>query len=72
VQNNGAGMTLGINAPLGTIWQVQSSDTYPMSWQFMDILSITTSNMNYIRDVGQNGRPSPQSVPHRFYRVVPY
>ncbi len=72
VVNNGTAMTLGVTAPVGTIWQVQSSDTSPMTWQFMDVLTITSTGVNYIRDVGQNGRLAPQLVSHRFYRVVPY
>jgi hypothetical protein len=70
--NNTSGTTIGVTAPIGSLWQVQSSDTFPFSWQFMDVLVITTNGPNYIRDVGQNGRPLPSTVAHRFYRVVPY
>ena len=71
VQRDSTGVILNVTGPIGTSWQVQSSDTMPMVWQFMDQITITSTTTNYLRDTGQNGRLPPLSVSRRFYRVQP-
>ncbi|MDB6016823.1 MAG: Fibronectin type domain protein, partial [Pedosphaera sp.] len=73
LQRDPDGVTLGIDAPAGTFWRVESSDGSFISprWQLVD--TFTGNGSTYVmRDVGQNNRPPPSAVPSRFYRVVPY
>jgi hypothetical protein len=68
-----SGVKLGIDVPLGTIWQLQSADVFSSSnWQIMSLITNTSPGIQTILDTGQNGRPPPSAAPSRTYRLQPY
>ncbi len=68
------GVNLLVQAPQNSVWAVQSQDNVSESqpWQLVQSFTNGNSTTITIRDTGQNGRPPPQSIPSRFYRVIPY
>jgi hypothetical protein len=65
--------TLTVEAPAGTVWQLQSSDGLsPPGWQLMQVLTNPAAGMQSLQDTGQNGRKPPTSVRCRVYRLMPY
>ncbi|HEY0456202.1 MAG TPA: hypothetical protein VGE41_07480 [Verrucomicrobiae bacterium] len=72
MSKDNSGVRLGINVPSGSVWQIQSADgSAGAPWQTFNILS-NLSGSQSILDSGGNGRPSPNSVPARTYRLQPY
>ena len=62
-----------VEAPAGSIWQIQSSDSLvQVNWQVMQTFTNTASGVQIFDDTGQNGRVAPMNVPNRFYRLVPF
>jgi hypothetical protein len=68
------GVTLTVQAPSNSIWSVESKDSMAgtQNWQLVGSWTNGTATNFVMRDTGQDGRPPPQSVKARFYRVVPY
>jgi len=68
------GVTLLVQAPANSIWAVQSTDKLSATSNWQLVQSTTNGNTTSftVRDIGQNGRTSPETVSARFYRVVPY
>jgi hypothetical protein len=65
--------TLVVDAPRGTIWQLQSRDGFAGApWQSMQTFTNATGEAKTVIDAGQNGRPAPSSIASRFYRLVPF
>lgn len=73
-QPDATGVTLLLQVPASSIWTVQSSDnpSSPQNWRLVQNISNVITTPLSIRDTGQNGRPPPQTVSARFYRIVPY
>jgi len=73
IERRADSVVLGIDAPAGTIWQVQSCDTLPATqWQTFGTFYKTTNGAYYITDTGQGGRSLPSATPLRFYRAIPF
>ncbi|HUR47292.1 MAG TPA: VCBS repeat-containing protein, partial [Candidatus Saccharimonadales bacterium] len=73
VTKEGAGVKLGIELPLGAVWQVESSDAFSASnWSVMSVLTNSISGAQTLWDTGQNGRPPPSNTGTRSYRIQPY
>lgn len=64
--------TVAVQTPPGSIWQLESSDTPTGPWQVMEVFTNLAEGTETFQDTGQNGRPSPQAVPNRCYRLVPF
>jgi hypothetical protein len=71
-RTNSAVPTLSVEAPIGTIWQLQSRDSLSANWQFVQLFTNATGAVQYLQDSGQNGRLSPSIASSRFYRLVPW
>jgi hypothetical protein len=74
VTRDSSGVTLGIQTPTNSVWTVESADAFTAqpNWQLVDVFTNTSANTFMLRDTGQHGRLPPQSVPTRYYRVLPY
>ena len=73
--NIGAGglPMVSVNAPAGTIWQIQSCDNLaPPVWQTMQVVTNLTGDLQLFPDTGQNGRISPLLTRSRYYRLAPF
>lgn len=68
------GVTLTIQSSSNSMWTVQSKDNLasPQLWQLVQSFTTGSATNFTIRDTGQNGRTPPQSVPARYYRLVPF
>jgi len=70
--NTGLLPTLTVDSPTNTLWQVQSSDTFPAAnWQTVQGVTNLTGGQQVIQDLGQNGRLAPLQTKTRFYRLMP-
>jgi hypothetical protein len=67
-----AQIKLSVSIPPQSIWRVESADSLPGPWQFMDTITNVSSSPVQLWDVRQNGRLPPSSTPTRFYRLVPH
>ena len=57
---------LSVEAPAGTLWQIQSSASLsPANWQVMQTFTNTTGGVQVFQDAGLNGS-------NRFYRLTPF
>jgi hypothetical protein len=64
---------ISVETPAGTIWQLQSSDTFPpTSWQPMQTVTNLLGGIQTFLDTGQNGRLVPSVAKSRYYRLVPF
>lgn len=64
-------VSLLVSGSPGTTWTLQSSDENNISnWRMVDQFTIPASGVVTLEDRGQNNRPSPGSVPVRFYRLI--
>ncbi len=70
IQRDPSGVLLGVEAPLGTIWQVQSTAILSglPTWQTVGLFTNNTANTYWFRDTSQNGPLAPQ----RYYRLKSY
>ena len=64
-------ISVNASVPPNTVWRVESADNLSGPWQFMDVVSGSSSGESSVIDSGQNGRLAPWQVPARFYRLVP-
>jgi hypothetical protein len=65
--------SISIDAPSGTIWQIQSCDNLGSPvWQTMQIVTNLIPGIQLITDTGQNGRIAPALAHSRYYRLLPY
>jgi hypothetical protein len=65
--------SVSINAPTGTIWQIQSCDNLASPvWQTMQVVTNLIPGIQFVNDIGQNGRIAPALAHSRYYRLLPY
>lgn len=68
----GNGTQLVLQTPAHTIWRIESCDGFTEGpWKLVQTVTNTDGLLNLL-DSGQNGRPPPQNVRARFYRLVPF
>jgi len=73
IEKQSAAMRLGIEAPVGTVWYLESSDHLgSTSWQGFETFTNTVPGTRYMLDTGQGGRSPPSSTGLRFYRLTPF
>jgi hypothetical protein len=67
------GMQLLAETPVGTVWQIQSSDSIlSPNWRFVQSFTNRDGSVQTFRDNGQNGRGTPAEISARFYRLMPF
>jgi hypothetical protein len=63
---------VGVQAPTGTIWQLESSKSVgPGDWQLIRTFTNASATMQFFQDHAPNSLDSTQTR-SRFYRLVPY
>jgi hypothetical protein len=68
----GANPILSLNGAPGTLWQIQSSDSWSLqNWQTVQSITNLLGGIQIVTDIGQNGRPLPGAAKMRMYRAVP-